>query len=398
VPPDRRSRPPLSPARRTLWLVLVSLAVAVAASVPLRGILPTDELDITDVGLHHHDGQLTITAELAGGARSGTRLRLWYTLTPAGASTGSAPVYRSATHSGTYLGDGSVVTGTDAIEVPPGEYRIDVWLHAKRRATFIHYARASAAIDLRGVQPNTWRPRPAETLEVDLADLTLTGAGASWLAGTVRVVNHTAAARSTTVAVGLLPDGAPVTGDDAVRWLRTYEVDVAPLDEAEVVVDVVPTPPAGRYRVLAEVQVDGRTLDRVAAGAAVQLGGGPVERRRAQARADVTVIGLAVAGEAEPGEQLVVAVELANTTDRLLLVRSWWVLDPPGATDGPHLAEGRRSEVPLGPGERTTVLVAGRLPREVGRFDLSAVAHVVTGDGTGVHSDQGWVPDGLTLR
>ncbi|MBX3284839.1 MAG: hypothetical protein R2746_00725 [Acidimicrobiales bacterium] len=397
------SERPDSPGRRTLWLVVACAVVAVVGGVALGDRLPPPDITLDAARLQQRGDLLDLRTVLGGRAKDGTRFQLWFTLQAADAND---VTWRSDTVTGSFERDAhQVVEAQEQVQVPPGEYRVDVWLHQKRRSAFIHADHVVSSITIGGPPVAEVRPGPIGPITADLSDLVMSDQTPVWLVGSVRVRNRGPASVGLDLSIGLLEDptdGRNLLGGD-VLWIRTIPVAVAGDSATDAPIDLVPAPPAGSYRPVVVIRRQGQVVDRVATGTATEVAAPTLAEHRGATTGDgtgpVTVTEVRAPGDVGTGGPLTVTAVVANTSPQPQDVRVWWILDRPDARRGRHLAEGVPQTTVLEPGERRTFTLEGAVDAPAGRQDLSVVVHALDpARGRRVPVDQAWRPGGLVIR
>lgn len=405
MPPDAPSDPArASVARRSLWLLVACAVVAGAGGLALGDRLPPPDIALESARVQQRGEVLDLRTVLGGRAKDGTRFQLWFTLQAADAND---VTWRSNTVTGSFERDADqVVEAQEQVQVPPGEYRVDVWLHQKRRSAFIHADHIVSSITIGGPPVAEVRPGPVGPITADLGDLVMSDQTPTWLVGPLRVRNRGPESVGLDLSIGLLEDptdGRNLLGGD-VLWIRTLPVAVAADSTTEVPIDLVPAPPAGTYRPVVVIRRQGQVVDRVATGTATEVAEPVLAEHRGQATGDgtgpLTVTEIRpTADDAEAGDPLDVQVVVANTSTEPQDVRVWWILDEVDARPGRHLAEGVRQTTIVEPGERRTFVLAGTAAGPTGRHDLSVVVHARAPDRSRrVPVDQAWLPGGFVIR
>ena len=394
--------PGRSAARRSLWLLVAAALVAVAAGAVVGDRLPPPDITLADARVRQHGDRLDLTARLGGHAKDGTRFQLWFTLQ---AEDANDVTWRSNTTTGSYLRDADQqVSAQEQVQVPPGRYRVEVWLHQKRRSEFIHAAHQVTSVTIGGEPVPEIRPGPEGDITARLTDLVMSDETPTWLVGPVRVRNRGSQSLGLDLSIGLLrdpDDGRNLLGGD-VLWIRTIPVAVAGDSTTDVPIDLVPAPPPGSYRPVVVVRRQGQVVDRVATGAATEITSSTRAEHRDRDTGDgtgpVTITEIRPPAGPIADAPLPVRVVVANTTTEAQDVKVWWILDPLETTGAEHLAEGVAQTTILEPGERRTFTIDGTAAGPAGRHDLSVVVHVFDPEtNQRVPREQAWVPGGLLI-
>lgn len=397
------AEPRASAGRRSLWLLAAAALVAVAGGVALGDRLPPPDIALTDARLQQQGDRLDLVTHLGGRAKEGTRFLLWFTLQ---AEDANDVTWRSNTTTGSFQRDANQrVTAQEQVQVPPGRYRVEVWLHQKRRSRFIHADHQVTSITIGGAPVPEIRPGPEGRITARLGELVMTEQAPVWLVGPVRVHNRSAESVGLDLSIGLLEDpddGRNLLGGD-VRWIRTIPVAVAADSTTEVPIDLIPAPPPGSYRPVVVIRRQGQVVDRVATGTATEVAAPALAEHRSARTGDgtgpVTITEIRPAADVVTGGPLPVTAVVANTASEPQDVKVWWILDRPDAPRGDHLAEGVPQTTVLNPGERRTFTLEGTASGPAGRQDLSVVVHVLDPETRRrAPRDQAWVPGGFVTR
>ena len=377
--------------------------VAVVGGTALGNRLPPPDITLDSARVQQHGQRLDLTAVLGGRAKDGTRFQLWFTLQAAGASD---VTWRSNTTTGSFQRDAHQrVTVQEQVQVPPGRYRVEVWLHQKVRTDFIHADHLTTSVAIGGEPVAEVRPGPVGPITADLSRLVMSAETPVWLVGPITVRNRGSESVGLDLSIGLLEDptdGRNLLGGD-VLWIRTIPVAVAAESATEVPIDLVPAPPAGSYRPVVVVRRQGQVVDRVATGTATQVAAATLAEHRGRKTGDgsgpLTIIEIRPPATADTGAPLAVQAVVANTSPEPQDVRVWWILDRLDAKPGKPLAEGVAQTAVLAPGERRTFVLGGTAAGPAGRRDLSVVVHALDPErGRRVPVDQAWRPGGLVIR
>ncbi len=381
---------------------MAAALLAVVGGVAIGDHLPPPDITIDDVRVQQRGDRLDLTTHLGGRAKDGTRFQLWFTLQDEDAND---VTWRSDTTTGSFRRDAHQrATVQEQVQVPPGRYQVEVWLHQKRRREFSHADHRTTSITIGGTPVPEIRPGPEGPITADLSALVMSAETPTWLAGTIRISNRTAGSVGLGVSIGLLEapvDGRNLLGSD-VRWLRTIPVAVAADSATDVPVDLVSAPPPGSYRPMVIVRRQGQVVDRVSTGAAVAVvASSRAEHREAtgDGRGPVTITDIRPPPDATAGRALAVDVVLANTAPDPQRVIAWWFLDRLRAGPGEHLAEGASQTLVLQPGERRALVLTGTAAGPPGRHDLSVAVHAIDPDTERrVPLDQAWAPGGIVIE
>lgn len=395
------AEPRLSAGRRSLRLLVAATLVAVVGGVAIGDRLPPPDITIDDARIQQRGDRLDLITHLGGRAKDGTRFQLWFTLQ---AEAANDVTWRSDTVTGSFRRDAHErATVQEQVQVPPGRYRVEVWLHQKRRREFSHADHRTTSITIGGTPVPEIRPGPKGPITAGLSALVMSAETPTWLAGTIRMSNRTDRSVALDVSIGLLEapvDGRNLLGGD-VRWLRTIPVAVAADGATDVPVDLVPAPPPGSYRPIVVVRRQDQVVDRVSTGAAVAVvASSRAEHREAtgDGRGPVTITDIRPSADATAGGALAVDVVLANTAPDPQRVIAWWFLDRLRAAPGEHLAQGTSQTLVLRPGERRALVLTGTAAGPPGRHDLSVAVHAIVPEtGRRVPVDQAWVPGGIVI-
>lgn len=365
--------------------------IAVAAIVPLRCLADASTaLEIGETTARAEDDQLHVTTEVVSPDGQSQRFRLWYTLTVDGEDR---PTFQSATTLGTVEGDDpTTVELADPINVAPGNYQLDVWVHERSRNDFNHAASRRVFVDLDDARPSILRSSAPTQVAVEQASLTLEAANPVPTTGRVLVQNLTDEPRTVDVAIGLSDAEAElVFGEDPppTTWTETRQLVVEPLSSGEVLVDeLVPVVP-GRYRARVELREGDELYDDVIVPDTVDVS----EASPAIARAELPTRSLMITDAAVPAEWIDtqrqdIAVTVLNRSTEPQVARVFLSLAParveePWGVSRAHCAP-VDAEIP--PREAVTVSVSCAVASPVEDLIVSIWVHEVTADGS-EHSD-----------
>jgi hypothetical protein len=386
-------------------LLAAAALVSVTGGLALGDRLPPPDIALSDARLEQQGDRLDLVTHLGGRAKDGTRFQLWFTLK---AEDANDVTWRSNTTTGSYQRDvNQRVTAQEQVQVPPGRYRVDVWIHQKRRDRFIHADHVVRSITIGGEPVAELRPGPEGQVTARLGELVMTDQTPVWLVGPVRVSNRSTQSVGLDLSIGLLEDpddGRNLLGGD-VLWIRTIPVAVAGNSTTDVPIDLVPAPPPGSYRPVVVVRRQGQVVDRVATGTATEVTASTLAEHRGRKTGDgtgpvtITEIRPAPDADAGAGDPLLVNVVVVNTSPEPQDVKVWWILDQLDAEGTKPLAEGVPQTTVLGPGERRSFALDGTAAGPAGRQDLSVVVHVLDPEtDRRVPRDQAWLPGGLVIQ
>ena len=143
--------PEVDAGRRSALLFVAAAGAAVAAGPLTRGVLPTDHLRLSRPTVTVDGHHVRLSTTVRGGARAGTRLRLWWVVVPVDVQRSPSldqSRWTSPVTSAAFDPEGPAIVLGGSPSVPSGRYSVDLWLHAKRRTTFVHHHRQRLTVEL----------------------------------------------------------------------------------------------------------------------------------------------------------------------------------------------------------------------------------------------------------
>ncbi|MDQ7908535.1 hypothetical protein RB614_28795 [Phytohabitans sp. ZYX-F-186] len=310
----------------------MSLVASLAIGAAVSGRAPAAGLRLGAVTAAVSGSTLTVQTSVTPAGARAQRYYVWFELVPAGERRAA---YVSETVSGSARppaeGDNPVAI-RQPLDVPPGQYRLAVWLHERVRGAVAEADRWSGPLDLRGTDPAELRARAPRDVAVASAAITTGHRSPAALTGTVRLRNTTAAPRTVTVGVGLT-DSTGARPTSTTRWAPPRTVTVPPGGTAEVAVAENVAVWPGAYRPTVEVRAGTALLDQLTGAAAVR-----VDLDQRLARTALPAGHLMVATGWPPatwagGTRRTLAVTVANLSAERVTARLLPVLAPADAAE-----------------------------------------------------------------
>lgn len=231
----RHRRGPFS--KGVIAIGTIALAV-VAFGIALPQLRSTDDaMSIENVELSGPPANITLRTVITSKTGDQRVARVWYTLTALG---GKASSYTSTVNEVAIAkGAQETISFDEPSSVAAGVYRLDVWLHQRKRGEFVHADRYQKQITMSGAK--FVRREPAQAVTISALEVSSTDDYPAQLRGSFSVDNQGPALK-VTPSVGL----SPVAGGATVGWTALEAVEL-PSGPSTVEIDGWAVGPVGEY-------------------------------------------------------------------------------------------------------------------------------------------------------
>jgi hypothetical protein len=374
-------------------LLLLVVGVVVLATTGGGESRGTMELTVTTIALEGN--RLTADVSVANDDATRHEIEVWLTLGVFG--SGDAWSRRVAELDTQALavksGETRVLSWEADLAVPEGWYEVTAWTRLDGASERVLTSTGPDSVRVEESAPIS-RIAPADgAARIDTVGLAIEGGDFIRIDGPVDIARPADTDEPFEIKVDILEDvpdqpwWALPAAASTLLDTETTGID----DRATASLDqLVPLPP-GDYRVRVELWYDEALLDQVLLGpvATVDEPDPTIMRSGLPVGPVAIVSATADADWADDGDH-VVEVEVQNLSDEPVEVLMWWLLAAPGDPAPWEMCDARSFEIGrrLDSFERRTVRLAmdGNPPEGRG-FEFSAWVHVVSDDGSSVHSD-----------